>query len=139
MNKVLVLLTMAVLNLYPATFASEKLPDNFNLTSQLNGQASNLITTIKKNSYYEVDVYVTAYSEGDDCYTGSIMASGKHVYEGAVAYNNAPLGTVVEIEGSPYVVEDRVARDDTVDIYMNSKERALKFGRNKRTVKIRRN
>lgn len=43
------------------------------------------------------------------------MASGKRVYEGAVASNCHPLGTKLEIEGKQYNVEDRMNSRYTKD------------------------
>ena len=43
------------------------------------------------------------------------MASGKRVYEGAVASNCHPLGTRLEIEGKQYSVEDRMNARYTKD------------------------
>lgn len=43
------------------------------------------------------------------------MASGKRVYEGAVASNCHPLGTKLEIEGKQYNVEDRMNARYTKD------------------------
>ncbi len=54
------------------------------------------------------------------------MASGKKVYEGAVASNCHKIGTKLEIEGKTYVVEDRMNKrytalcgtpDERVDIF----------------------
>ena len=134
MKKLIIALIIVIINLYSISCA-----DNttiFNFTTILEGSYAQKILDIR-NNYYEANVYITAYSEGDDCYTGSIMASGEHVYEGAIAYNNVPLGTVVEINNKVYVVKDRVARDDTIDIYMESKDNALEFGRHTGIIKIR--
>lgn len=80
-------------------------------------------------SYYEVSVVVTAYAIGDGHTPGSIMASGKEVYVGAVAYNDVPLGTRVVIDGVEYTVEDRVGSDGVIDIYMSTTEDCAIFGR----------
>ena len=57
------------------------------------------------------------------------MANGEKVHEGAVAYNDVPLGTKVVIDGKTYTVKDRMADNGVVDIYMNSIKEALKHGR----------
>ena len=60
------------------------------------------------------------------------MASGKKVYEGAIANNCLPFGTKVLVHGKVKVVEDRMnSRYDCshFDIFMNSYDQAIKFGR----------
>ena len=64
------------------------------------------------------------------------MANGQRVFEGAVAYNNVPLGTKIEIDGQMYTVCDRVAYDNVIDIYMNSIDKANDWGVQYKTVKI---
>ena len=76
---------------------------------------------------------ITAYSSSED-ETDSRpweMASGKRVYEGAVACpRNIPLGTKVEINGSSFTCEDRmnIRYTDRFDIFKDSKAEALQFG-----------
>lgn len=81
-------------------------------------------------------VWVTAYSstpeETDD--TPFITASGKEVRDGIVAANFLPLGSKIQIPGAfgdkVFIVEDRMhpRKKNFVDIWMPSKELALKFG-----------
>ncbi len=57
---------------------------------------------------------ITEYSRADSCHNvvngKCLMASGKPVYEGAVACpKNIPLGTKVRINGQVYTCEDRTA------------------------------
>ena len=94
------------------------------------------VVKVEVKDEHWIEAEVTAYSAGDGNTPGVIMASGKHVYEGAVAYNGLPLGSVLEIEGRQYVVEDRCKYDDTVDIYMNEVSRAYQWGRQWRKVKV---
>lgn len=76
---------------------------------------------------------ITAYSscpeETDD--TPFITASGQEVRKGIIATNELPIGTLVEIDGEIYEVQDRMnARYDyRIDIWMPSKEEALAFGK----------
>lgn len=91
---------------------------------------------LSKPRYYEVSVLVTAYSIGDDNTPGTIMASGKQCYVGAVAMNSVPLGTKVVIDGKEYTVEDRMKYDGYVDIYMDSREAAMDWGVQRKTVKV---
>ena len=64
------------------------------------------------------------------------MASGEEVYVGAVAYNDVPLGTKVEIDGVIYTVHDRVGHDGVIDIYMDSLDKCYEFGVQYKTVKV---
>lgn len=76
---------------------------------------------------------VTAYSPKEGCDDPEcIMASGKRVYEGAVACSRAiPLGTKIKVAGKIYTCEDRLAKrfDDRVDIFFEDYNEALRFGR----------
>lgn len=61
-----------------------------------------------------VTATITEYSRADSCHNvvngKCLMASGKPVYEGAVACpKNIPLGTKVRINGQIYTCEDRTA------------------------------
>ena len=60
------------------------------------------------------------------------MASGKKVFEGAVANNCLPFGTKVKVGEKIYEVQDRMNSRydcDHFDIYMESYDDAIKFGR----------
>jgi len=60
------------------------------------------------------------------------MASGKKVYEGAIANNCLDFGTKVKINGKIKVVEDRMNSRydcDHFDIFMASHDEAIKFGK----------
>lgn len=81
-------------------------------------------------------IFLTAYSsdpeQTDD--TPFITASGSTVRDGIVATNLLPFGTKVmfpELFGNKvFTVEDRMAArfKDRMDIWMNSRSEALKFG-----------
>lgn len=81
-------------------------------------------------------VWVTAYSstpeETDD--TPFITAMGSTVRDGIIATNLLPFGTKVKIPklfgDRVFVVEDRMhsRKKNNVDIWMDSKEKALEFG-----------
>ena len=73
-------------------------------------------------------VKTSAYTAGDDFTPDVIMANGEKVHEGSVAYNDAPLGTKILLDGEVYTVKDRVAKDGVVDIYIDSHEAAVKYG-----------
>lgn len=99
--------------------------------------------TIKIEHYRELPATVYAYNDevaqtDEDPQT---MASGKKVYDGAVACPvQLDFGTEVEILGTRYICEDRMNeryRDSwAFDIYMKSKDDAVKFGKVQTTVKI---
>lgn len=71
-----------------------------------------------------------------DC--GTITATGETVRVGGVACNFLPFGTVVVIDGVEYTVNDRCGIDDCVDIFMESYEDAIQFGRQCKEVYIKR-
>jgi len=89
-------------------------------------------------------VVVTAYSSAPDQTdsTPFIMANGKHVYDGAVAANFLPFGTLVkfpDLYGDKiFTVEDRMHPrfSHRMDIWMPSREEALRFGLRRTTVEI---
>ena len=67
------------------------------------------------------------------------MASGKRVYEGAIANNCLPFGTKIEVNGKVKIVEDRMNSRygcDTFDIWMESYDEAISFGRRNLEYKI---
>lgn len=69
---------------------------------------------------------LTAYT-----WTGNRMANGQYPYIGAVACNSLALGTVIYIEGyGTYTVCDRGGMaGNVIDIYMNSYNECIQFGR----------
>jgi 3D (Asp-Asp-Asp) domain-containing protein len=79
---------------------------------------------------------VTAYSsspdETDD--TPFITASGIKVRDGIVATNVLPFGTKIKLPSlfgdKIFTVEDRMSRrlKNTIDIWMSTKQKALRFG-----------
>ena len=71
-----------------------------------------------------------------DC--GTITATGETVHVGGVACNFLPFGTVVIIDGREYVVNDRCGIDNCIDIFMESYEDAIQFGRRYKEVYIKR-
>lgn len=64
--------------------------------------------------------------------TPCITAAGTRVRQGVVASNFLPMGTILEINGERYIVEDRMNaryKGRFVDIWFPSTEAALNFGR----------
>lgn len=99
---------------------------------------------IKRNDFYEFEVYLTAYSsnfdETDD--DPFITALGTYVRDGVVATNLLPFKTKIvipELFGDKiFVVEDRMHKrlKNVIDIWMPSKEKALEFGIVKAKVRV---
>lgn len=91
-----------------------------------------------------LDLWLTAYSstpeETDD--TPFITASGTTVRDGIVATNLLPFGTKVQIPeyfgDKVFVVEDRMhaRKTNNLDIWMGSKQEALKFGVSYATILV---
>ena len=71
-------------------------------------------------------VEATAYT-----WTGNKMANGLYPTEGYVASNKLPLGTKIYIPemGQHYIVGDRIGHSSELDIYMDSRNKAINFGR----------
>lgn len=71
-----------------------------------------------------------------DC--GTITATGEAVHVGGVACNFLPFGTIVVIDGVEYIVNDRCGIDGCIDIFTESYEEAIQFGRQYKEVYIKR-
>ena len=76
----------------------------------------------------------TSYTVGDGLTPSNIMANGEVAHVGAVACNFLPMGTQIRINGNIYTVKDRCGADDCIDIYMDSYEECINWGR--RTVEV---
>lgn len=82
----------------------------------------------------EIKGVVTAYNpvEWQTDSTPHITASGSHVREGIIANNCLKFGTLVEINGEVYVVEDRMNQRygcEHFDILMFGIDEAKEFGK----------
>ena len=76
-------------------------------------------------------VDVTAYTPHENGGHG-ICAMGHRCVEGrTVALNGVPLGSIVIYNGHRYIVEDRVGFNGVLDIFMESYQQAIKFGKKK--------
>lgn len=91
--------------------------------------------------YRVIFANVSAYtSDSDECgkndgiTASGVVARSHHT----VAMDGVPFGTVVEIEGNLYVVEDRFGGGytDRIDIFMDTKAEAFQWGRRRLDVKI---
>ena len=85
---------------------------------------------------------VTAYTASfEECgKTDGITESGVKATEGrTIACDFLEFGTQVVILGQTYVVEDRIGsgHPSKIDVYMESKEEALKFGHRELEVEIK--
>ena len=79
--------------------------------------------------------YLGALSSTAYTYTGHNMANGEKPYEGAVACNLVPIGTKLYIEGYGYfVVKDRIGHSSQLDIFMDTYDECIQYGR--RTIKV---
>lgn len=76
---------------------------------------------------------VTAYTANDEEGTGNgITASGEPAIEGVtIAMEGVPFGTLVDIDGHIYTVQDRFGHGEFgyIDIFMNDYDEAMDFGR----------
>lgn len=92
-------------------------------------------------SYREIEANISAYTASDDeCgKADGITASGTVATAGrTIAMDGVPFGTLVEIDGHVYVVEDRFGGgySDRIDIFMDTKEEAFQWGRRYMKVRI---
>jgi len=90
---------------------------------------------------YSVLASVSGYNptveQCDD--TPFTMASGKRVYDGAIANNCLPFGTKVKIKNKWYTVEDRMNKKygcEYYDIFFWNKGDALSWGRRMVEVEV---
>ncbi len=88
------------------------------------------------SGFKTINVWLTAYSSVPEETDSSpfITATNKVVQDGFIAANFLPFGTKVKIPeffgDKVFAVEDRMSRrkDDFMDIWMSSKEKAIEFG-----------
>ena len=105
------------------------------------GQSEGLAGDQQDSSYTYV-AEVSAYTATDDqCgKSDGITASGTHVKQGRTIASPSwiPFGTKVIINGRSYVAEDRgsAIQGNCIDIYMNSREAAMEFGRKELEVTV---
>jgi 3D (Asp-Asp-Asp) domain-containing protein len=90
----------------------------------------------QNENYIKKYLWVTAYSSSPDETDNDpfITATGKFVRDGFAATNILPFGTKIKIPSlfgdKIFTIEDRMhyRKTNVVDIWMESKEKALKFG-----------
>lgn len=100
-------------------------------------------TAVAEREYIEVTATLTAYCPCVKCCGKSdgITASGTQATAGrtvAVDTRLIPYGTKISIDGKTYVAEDcgGKVKGYTIDVFFDSHEEALNFGRQTKTVKI---
>ena len=100
-------------------------------------------TSVSEREYIEVTATLTAYCPCVKCCGKSdgITASGTQATAGrtvAVDTRLIPYGTEISIDGKTYIAEDcgGKVKGYTIDVFFNSHEEALNFGRQTKTVKI---
>ena len=77
------------------------------------------------NSQYVGTFSITAYT-----WTGNTMANGEYPYYGSVASCDFPLGTTLYIENvGNFIVNDICPTSGVIDVYMNTYEECINFGR----------
>ena len=119
---------------YPTEIRSETAVGSVGQSEGLSGD--------QQDSSYTYVAEVSAYTATDDqCgKSDGITASGTHVQQGRTiaAPSWIPFGTKVIISGHEYTVEDRGGYiiDNRLDIYMDSREDAVGFGRKEMEVTV---
>ena len=99
-----------------------------------------MITLLLSLAIYQ-QVTITSYTASfEECgKTDAITASGLPAQEGVtVASDHLPFGSVIEIDGHLYMVQDRfgAGHTDKIDIFVNDKQKALQYGVQEKTIKI---
>ena len=132
----------------PVCVMTEKISAQAVEVSEVTGVSETIIeqeytTAVAEREYIEVTATLTAYCPCVKCCGKSdgITASGTQATAGrtvAVDTRLIPYGTEISIDGKTYVAEDcgGKVKGYTIDVFFNSHEEALNFGRQTKTVKI---
>lgn len=84
-----------------------------------------VIEVEETNNQYVGTFSITAYT-----WTGNTMANGEYPYYGSVASCDFPLGTTLYIENiGNFIVNDICPTSGVIDVYMNTYEECINFGR----------
>ena len=84
-----------------------------------------VIEVEETNNQYVRTFSITAYT-----WTGNTMANGEYPYYGSVASCDFPLGTTLYIENiGNFIVNDICPTSGVIDVYMNTYEECINFGR----------
>lgn len=121
-------------------WADNSIGRSLTIQSDINSKSHNSLKKAKSIVFLETgesgEIMVSAYSSTPDQTDDSpfIMASGRHVYNGAIAANFLPLGSKVrfpDLYGDKvFTVEDRMNKryQYKMDIWMETRQQALNFG-----------
>ena len=132
----------------PVCVMTEKISAQAVEVSEVTGVSEPIIeqeytTAVAEREYIEVTATLTAYCPCVKCCGKSdgITASGTQATAGrtvAVDTRLIPYGTEISIDGKTYIAEDcgGKVKGYTIDVFFNSHEEALNFGRQTKTVKI---
>ena len=115
--------------------------DNYEVPVEYVAPIEETVVAEPEPRYREVVMEISYYTANDEGMNGhGITASGTRVNEGrTVAMSSRyALGTRICIDGHWYVNEDRGGYivGNRVDVYVADKEKALRLGRQRKTVKI---
>ena len=139
------LVALAVLLIFtvPVCVLTKKISVQAVEVSEVSEQTSEYTTAIAEREYIEVTATLTAYCPCVKCCGKSdgITASGTQATAGrtvAVDTRLIPYGTEISIDGKTYIAEDcgGKVKGYTIDVFFDSHEEALNFGRQTKTVKI---
>ena len=142
------LVALAVLLIFtvPVCILTEKLSVQaveVSEVSEVSEPTTEYTTAVAEQEYIEVTATLTAYCPCAKCCGKSdgITASGTQATAGrtvAVDTRLIPYGTEISIDGKTYIAEDcgGKVKGYTIDVFFNSHEEALNFGRQTKTVKI---
>ena len=132
----------------PVCVMTEKISAQAVEVSEVTGVSETIIeqeytTAVAEREYIEVTATLTAYCPCVKCCGKSdgITASGTQATAGrtvAVDTRLIPYGTEISIDGKTYVAEDcgGKVKGYTIDVFFDSHEEALNFGRQTKIVKI---
>ena len=132
----------------PVCVMTEKISAQAVEVSEVTGVSEPIVeqeytTAAAERAYIEVTATLTAYCPCVKCCGKSdgITASGTQATAGrtvAVDTRLIPYGTEISIDGKTYVAEDcgGKVKGYTIDVFFDSHEEALNFGRQTKTVKI---
>lgn len=89
-------------------------------------------STDELQNIYAGSFLITAYT-----WTGNTMANGEYPYVGCAASSDLPIGTVIYIEGiGTYIIKDVCPAPGVIDLYMDTYNECINFGRRTANVYI---
>ena len=139
------LVALAVLLIFtvPVCVITEKISVQAVEVTEVSEPTAEYTTAVSEQEYIEVTATLTAYCPCVKCCGKSdgITASGTQATAGrtvAVDTRLIPYGTEISIDGKTYIAEDcgGKVKGYTIDVFFDSHDEALNFGRQTKTVKI---